>query len=53
MEMRTRSTCTVNVFEMTKFDDVSSSGVSKDEINVPRYQRAEGDFVADDPAHST
>jgi FtsP/CotA-like multicopper oxidase with cupredoxin domain len=38
-----------HTFEITKFEDKGTSGVFKDVINVPRYQSAEVDFVADDP----
>jgi FtsP/CotA-like multicopper oxidase with cupredoxin domain len=38
-----------HTFEITKFKDNGTSGVFKDVINVPRYQSAEVDFVADDP----
>jgi len=38
-----------HTFEITKFKDLRTSSVFKDVINVPRYQSAEIDFVADDP----
>ena len=38
-----------HTFELTKFSGKPTSGVLKDVINVPRYQSAEVDFVADDP----
>jgi FtsP/CotA-like multicopper oxidase with cupredoxin domain len=38
-----------HTFEITRFAGKSTSGVLKDVINVPRYQSAEVDFVADDP----
>ena len=41
-----------HTFEITKFRGRSTSGVLKDVINVPRYQNAEVDFVADDPGLS-
>jgi FtsP/CotA-like multicopper oxidase with cupredoxin domain len=38
-----------HTFEITKVAGSRTSGVLKDVINVPRYQAAEVDFVADDP----
>jgi FtsP/CotA-like multicopper oxidase with cupredoxin domain len=38
-----------HTFELTKVAGLGISGVFKDVINVPRYQAAEVDFVADDP----
>ena len=38
-----------HTFEITNFNGKSTSGVFKDVINVPRYQSAEVDVVADDP----
>jgi FtsP/CotA-like multicopper oxidase with cupredoxin domain len=38
-----------HTFELTKVGGKSTSGVLKDVINVPRYDTAEVDFVADDP----
>lgn len=38
-----------HTFELTKVAGKGTSGVLKDVINVPRYQTAEVDFVADDP----
>ena len=38
-----------HTFEMTKVDDKPMSGLMKDTISMPRYSKAEIDFVADDP----
>jgi FtsP/CotA-like multicopper oxidase with cupredoxin domain len=38
-----------HTFELTRVAGKGTSGVLKDVINVPRYQSAEVDFVADDP----
>jgi len=38
-----------HTFQLTKVAGKSTSGIFKDVINVPRYQSAEVDFVADDP----
>ncbi|MFZ0210765.1 MAG: multicopper oxidase domain-containing protein [Roseiarcus sp.] len=38
-----------HTFEMTKVDDKPMSGLVKDTISMPRYSKAEIDFVADDP----
>jgi FtsP/CotA-like multicopper oxidase with cupredoxin domain len=38
-----------HTFELTKVAGRGTSGVLKDVINVPHYQTAEVDFVADDP----
>jgi FtsP/CotA-like multicopper oxidase with cupredoxin domain len=36
-------------FEITKIGEKTTSGVIKDTISMPRYSKAEVDFVADDP----
>ena len=36
-------------FEITKVGDKATSGLMKDTISMPRYSKAEVDFVADDP----
>jgi FtsP/CotA-like multicopper oxidase with cupredoxin domain len=38
-----------HTFEVTKVGDRETSGLMKDTISMPRYSRAEIDFVADDP----
>lgn len=38
-----------HTFEVTKVGDLPVSGLMKDTISMPRYSRAEIDFVADDP----
>ena len=41
-----------HTFEMTKVGDKATSGVMKDTISMPRYSRAEIDFMADDPGNT-
>jgi FtsP/CotA-like multicopper oxidase with cupredoxin domain len=38
-----------HMFEVTKVNDRPMSGLMKDTISLPRYSKAEIDFVADDP----
>jgi FtsP/CotA-like multicopper oxidase with cupredoxin domain len=38
-----------HTFEVTKVNDNPMSGLMKDTISMPRYSKAEIDFVADDP----
>ena len=38
-----------HTFEVTKVNDRPMSGLMKDTISLPRYSKAEIDFVADDP----
>jgi FtsP/CotA-like multicopper oxidase with cupredoxin domain len=41
-----------HTFEITKVGDKATSGVMKDTISMPRYSRAEIDFMADDPGNT-
>ena len=38
-----------HTFEVTKVDDKAMSGLMKDTISLPRYSKAEIDFIANDP----
>ncbi len=38
-----------HTFEVTKINDNPMSGLMKDTISMPRYSKAEIDFLADDP----
>lgn len=41
-----------HTFEVTKVGDTSMSGLMKDTISMPRYSKAEIDFVANDPGQT-
>jgi FtsP/CotA-like multicopper oxidase with cupredoxin domain len=41
-----------HTFEVTKVGDRAMSGLMKDTISMPRYSKAEIDFVADDPGQT-
>jgi FtsP/CotA-like multicopper oxidase with cupredoxin domain len=38
-----------HTFEVTKVNDRPMSGLMKDTISLPRYSKAEIDFIANDP----
>jgi FtsP/CotA-like multicopper oxidase with cupredoxin domain len=41
-----------HTFEVTKVNDRPMSGLMKDTISLPRFSKAEIDFIADDPGHT-